>query len=265
MKSNFKNKIITSKRVVATSFVALLCLLFLLPSQLSAQYTISYNDINGAGLASSDVHACQEVIDSIHVFRVVIEEDAADNTKIEIDFPVGMEYLNGSLVIIDQIGGITATTIPGSGSVEISLFPSDLNAGDEVTIGYARYANCSAINHQSSGGTFKDNIIVSGDIGTVSENNPALANYDLLVPAISLFNEGPITTPVGSTVTREINIINGGLGFLTTTLLEIDDMTGTSTVSLTTANGTTITGTTCLLYTSPSPRDQRGSRMPSSA
>ena len=25
------------------------------------------------------------------------------------------------------------------------------------------------------------------------------------------------------------------------------------------------TGTTCLLYTSPSPRDQRGSRMPSSA
>ena len=29
--------------------------------------------------------------------------------------------------------------------------------------------------------------------------------------------------------------------------------------------GTIVEGTSCLLYTSPSPRDQRGSRMPSSA
>ena len=29
--------------------------------------------------------------------------------------------------------------------------------------------------------------------------------------------------------------------------------------------GSRTTGNTCLLYTSPSPRDQRGSRMPSSA
>ena len=31
------------------------------------------------------------------------------------------------------------------------------------------------------------------------------------------------------------------------------------------ADGTTLVVMTCLLYTSPSPRDQRGSRMPSSA
>ena len=219
-------------------------LLLVIQSQLSAQYSISYSDSNGVNLANNDVHACQEVIDSIHAVRVIIEDDAADNTKIEIDFPTGMSYLTGSLVILDQIGGITVTTISSSSSIEIVLNPSDLNAGDEITFGYARYANCSAINHQNNGGTFKDIITVSGDAGTVVENNPALSNYDLLVPAISLFNEGAITTTVGSTVTREVSIVNGGLGFLKSTEFSINDQTGTITTSLTTANGTTLTPTT---------------------
>ena len=221
-----------------------LLLLFVFQTNGIAQYTISYSDANGVQLPSADIHACQEVSDSIQAVRVVIDDDAADNAVIDIDFPTGISYLDGSIFILDQVGGITMTTISTVSGIKVHLEPADLNEGDEITIAYSHYANCTAINHQSSGGTFKDNISVSGDAGTVVENNPALANYDLLVPAISLFNEGPITTAVGSTVTREINIINGGLGFLKTTQLSIDDQTGTNTISLTTANGTTISPTT---------------------
>ena len=41
--------------------------------------------------------------------------------------------------------------------------------------------------------------------------------------------------------------------------------TTTVTYTITDLSGLVVTCTVCLLYTSPSPRDQRGSRMPSSA
>ena len=61
-----------------------------------------------------------------------------------------------------------------------------------------------------------------------------------------------------------------------TQLLDITSVTGIATVSILTvgvtptAGGVGVASTSyiknvCLLYTSPSPRDQRGSRMPSSA
>jgi len=215
-------------------------------SQLSGQYSILYTDAAGSELPNNDVHSCQVVTDSLHVIRILIDDDAADNTGILINFPTGMDYLDGSLVLLDQVGGlsITASTSSSPGSIDFTISPADLSAGDEITFGYSRYANCAAINHQSTGGTFKDYIAVSGAAGIVFEDNPAFANYDLLVPAISLFNEGPITTSVGSTVTREISIVNGGLGFLKESTLKIDDQTGTNTISLVTANGTTLTPTT---------------------
>ena len=68
---------------------------------------------------------------------------------------------------------------------------------------------------------------------------------------------------VSSTATAEVANVN-------------DDPTGSVTISGTVAEDSVLTaantladddgmGTVCLLYTSPSPRDQRGSRMPSSA
>ena len=45
--------------------------------------------------------------------------------------------------------------------------------------------------------------------------------------------------------------------------VSVDDIDGTTVVSLYGLAGASFD--TCLLYTSPSPRDQRGSRMPSSA
>jgi len=215
-------------------------------SELSGQYSILYTDAAGTHLPNNDVHSCQEVSDSIHVIRVVIEDDAADNTGILINFPTGMDYLEGSLALVNQIGGLTisASTSSSPGSIDFTVSPADLHEGDEITFSYSRYANCAAINHQSSGGTFKDYLAVAGAAGVVFEDNPAFANYDLLVPAISLFNEGPITTSVGSTVTREISIVNGGLGFLKESSLKIDDQTGTNTTSLVTASGTTLTPST---------------------
>lgn len=242
MKLILTNSSSTRRRQCLIGIVGSLIFLFLVQTQSTAQYTISYSDETGLQLPNNDVHSCQVVTDSIHAIRVVIEDDAADNATIELDFQSGMSYLDGSMTILDQSGGITITTISySSGShVEISLSPSDLNAGDEITIAYSRYADCGAISHQSNGGTFKDEVLVSGDAGIVVESNPALANYDLLVPAISLFNEGAITTTVGSTVTRDISIVNGGLGFLKEASFTIDDMTGTNTLSLTSVNGTTI-------------------------
>ena len=224
----------------------LLVLIFIGIAQVSGQYSISYSDSSGNPLPNQDVHACQEVADSIHVIRIVINDDAADNTGILINFINGMDYLDGSLILVDQIGGLSISEGTGSspGSIDLVISPPDLNAGDEITFGYSRYANCTAINHQTAGGTFKDYIAVSGGAGVVFEDNPAFANYDLLVPAVSLFNEGPITTTVGSTVTREISIVNGGLGFLNEAELSIDDQTGTNTLSLETQNGTILTPTT---------------------
>ena len=49
------------------------------------------------------------------------------------------------------------------------------------------------------------------------------------------------------------------------TMGHIDHGKTTLTAAITKVLGDNVEGSACLLYTSPSPRDQRGSRMPSSA
>ena len=59
----------------------------------------------------------------------------------------------------------------------------------------------------------------------------------------------------GNTVASTSGVLSGVVAGDTVTLTSTGDFTDKNAA----------TGKTCLLYTSPSPRDQRGSRMPSSA
>ena len=86
--------------------------------------------------------------------------------------------------------------------------------------------------YQAGGGIFKDEILVETDAGNVQDVDPNLNSYDLLVPSISMFGEGPITANVGTSVTRNITITNGGLGWLESLTFYIVDGTGTMTTQL---------------------------------
>ena len=82
--------------------------------------------------------------------------------------------------------------------------------------------------------------------------------------ASTTFN-GPVRSEKGFQVATK----NATTGAVTTRMSSgMPDLTGLSKADVATASSLTLAADTisiCLLYTSPSPRDQRGSRMPSSA
>ena len=93
------------------------------------------------------------------------------------------------------------------------------------------------------------------------------------LPTVSIDPVGPICEDASATLTA-----NGGTGTYVWTGDGLNTTTGQTvvasnltagtydySVTVTDANGCTNTAETCLLYTSPSPRDKRQSRMPSSA
>ena len=91
---------------------------------------------------------------------------------------------------------------------------------------------------------------------------------------VSLNDEGTIDsgeTPESITMTETAEGIQTVTEFAVVSVITMDDTSGTvaitggETLKATGMTTTSSDGKTCLLYTSPSPRDKRQSRMPSSA
>ena len=164
------------------------------------------------------------------------------------DLGVSGTITNSGDINIDGGGSASATnlevqstgaTLTGGGTLTLS----GLNAG--VTAGVSG-AGALTIGDQT----------VQGD-GSLGRNTIAIINSaDGLID--SNLDEGILlidaNTAGGLTNSGAIQASNGGT--LTINGTEVDNAGGTITAQA---------GSTCLLYTSPSPRDQRGSRMPSSA
>ncbi len=239
--------------------VFLLLALFILQFEtaVQAQYTILYNDAGGNPLLTEDVNTCQS-FDEVNSARLIIVSDGADNTSVTLTMPTGVSYVDGSVMLVSESGGlnIVQTTFDPINPV-FSITPADLNSGDEITFSWAREADCDAVDYLMSGGTFKDVVEVSGDAGSITENNVNLNTYDVLVPSLSMFGEGPITANVGTSVMRGLTITNGGQGRLSEFTFYIIDGPGTTTTQLETSAGTVLTPSSViddtLIYTIDGP------------
>ena len=218
-------------------------ILFLCTTNASAQYNILYTDGNNNPLLTDDISVCQSEV-FYNTARIIIGSNSADNSSFTITMPPGVEYVPGCMSVLNTNAGITVTesNISDLNSPVFTLQPSDLSAGDQVTIQYCRVADCAATAHQMNGGTFKDEIEVCGDAGCTIDDDPSLNSYDLMTPSLSMSSDGPITAQVGTNVCRNITLTNGGQGYLDSIKYYTIDGTGTTTTSMTTVpTGTVLT------------------------
>ena len=210
---------------------------------LSSQYSIVYNGPTGDNLENHNVNVCQNSDGDKAQVRLVITSDDAAIAQVAVAFPTGVQYIPGSLSLVDQMGGLNIAefNISNLSNPIFAVTASNLTIGNEITFQYSRVASCDAIDFQAQGGVFKDLITVDDGNVTIVEDDEFLASYDILTPALSMFNNGAITGTVGSDVESEIRIVNGGLGFLSELNFVINDNIGTKTNSLQTSTGTTVT------------------------
>ena len=104
-----------------------------------------------------------------------------------------------------------------------------------------------------------NNVVVSGQFAFAAAGPQGIVIVDLSVPQVA-----GVVAPVGGTGSIDDVSIDGDLLFA----LDASGIGGLSVFSIANpAQPVLVSGpvSVCLLYTSPSPRDQRGSRMPSSA
>lgn len=215
---------------------------FCMPFLGYSQASIFYTNDTGFALPNEDVQACLDRDDMPNQARILFTNDAADNASITIQMPTGISYRAGTINVVNQQGGlsIVEADISDLSAPVFNIMPADLSANNEITIEWARFASCDAVDFQMMSGIFKDAITLDTDAGQVVEDDLTVNTYDLLVPSLSMFSQGAITTALGSTVTRDITITNGGLGDLENFTFYIKDGTGTATTQLATADGTVI-------------------------
>ena len=129
-------------------------------------------------------------------------------------------------------------------------------SGAEITIGTGEKVFVYTDGAGTGAAVFNANPTEAG-AGTVSSVDVSGGSTGLS------YSGGPITSSGTITMAGTLVVANGGTGL---TSLVNADIASATTVDLTSATGNVavITGT-CLLYTSPSPRDRQKSRMPSSA
>ena len=97
-----------------------------------------------------------------------------------------------------------------------------------------------------------DDIIIGARFADANGNNNAGESYVVFGSAMRF----------GASL--DLSALNGTNGFVINGI-DASDFSGASVSAAGDVNGDGIDDIICLLYTSPSPRDQRGSRMPSSA
>ena len=153
-----------------------------------------------------------------------------------------------TLTLVVGSNNRSANFASGSGLTELVL-QYTIQAGDTDSDGISIRANAIALNS----GTIKD---AAGNNATLTHS--ALSdnsNYkvDTTAPSVNSLTISDSLLTVGETATVTLVLSEAVIEFSSSADIDIANLD----------NGTA--SGTCLLYTSPSPRDQRGSRMPSSA
>ena len=186
------------------------------------------------------------------------------------------DYTLTQLVTINNasIGAITLSTtnvaLSGSSTNLASALDGTINSTGAVTVTNNDYtvAQLKTINAGTSGTITLNttNVLLSGDstdiaaafAGTVTEHTGAITitNNDYTVAELKTINAE--TTGAITLNTTNVALSGDSTDIVAAFAGTVTEHTGQITV---TNNDYTV----CLLYTSPSPRDQRGSRMPSSA
>ncbi len=226
------------------SFGLMLLLAFGALTTATAQVAvISYSAAGGAPLLKQDVVACDGM--AFNQVRIVVTNNSADNMLVTIDLPPGVFYETGSITTISQLGGLSVaeSNISNLNAPVFAISPGNLSSGNEIVLQWDRRADmgCDAYNHLQGGGTFKDEIYVVTDGGNVEDVNPSLNSYNLLAPSLSMTGPAPVTTIVGSTLTRmPITITNGGQGYLSNYTFFIVEGAGLNTTQLETSPGGTV-------------------------
>ena len=161
-----------------------------------------------------------------------------------------IDYNGGSVKRFDSDGNFLGIFIDGISFAEgVDFLPND-----DILIGDG---NNSAVNRYASDGTFIEVFIESGAGDLLTPNAIVRREIPLAVDENPIANS-KVTPTVGTLFTIEID----DTSILDT--ITVYNILGQRMDTLNLQN-TTLQWNACLLYTSPSPRDQRGSRMPSSA
>ena len=133
-------------------------------------------------------------------------------------------------------------------------------------------ASTNAMQVMASDGTTLANMriaegVVSTDAVTKAQLDASVANVTTNAYNITLGSggDGSFTSPGAVTSLTGSTSVSESIDRLNETMENIRNSTYVKSVDATVDNSSGGNPLTCLLYTSPSPRDQRGSRMPSSA
>ena len=143
----------------------------------------------------------------------------------------------------------------GSGST--SLFGSDVD-GDDLSYSIAGGSDITATLDGSDISFTPPADYNGSETFTVSVSDGELTDSQSITVTVNAVNDAPVLSSIGDRETSEDEPLN--------ILLSAFDIEGDP-LSFSVSGGDEITTTLngCLLYTSPSPRDISGSRMPSSA
>jgi hypothetical protein len=153
---------------------------------------------------------------SLLTVRVDVSVASTGNNVVTITLPPGVTYVPGS---VTKTGGTPALTIADLGGTPsaptFQLGPNTLAAGNFIIFTIQRQAGCASRTHALGGGTFKDNVSVTGTAGTTVENDPALNPYNVNFPSFVLTQPAPVTNAYvgpGHSFNRTFTITNGADG-----------------------------------------------------
>ena len=172
-------------------------------------------------LSPADLGMCGGINNSYDTVSIIAKKNGLSNFEIVFglnNIP-GLSFVPGSASIISQPGGYGIIEDLTNGVTIPKFLISNLsnwNLTDEVVFVFQRQADCDAVAYVQGGGIMKDEHTISySDNGTLKVDGDvdhSISSYDLLYASLSIQALSTITTNVGETVIRPVNVIQGGLG-----------------------------------------------------
>ncbi|WP_236978983.1 DUF11 domain-containing protein, partial [Membranihabitans maritimus] len=219
-------------RSIYFQIISLLTLVGIIHFEADAQVTVTFPQL------PEPIVVCES--ESLLTFRVQVETGGEGLSSVDINLPLGISYVLGSLTITDNSGfTLTEGTIVdlNEPSFVISGSPS---MGDYVEATILKTGDCEASSNASMGTTYFDSLLVDFTTGSFDTTS---SNYNVLYGDLFLQYESPANTSVSSRPTdtcRDIRITNGGNGYLTRLTHRVIPQPGLQSYTLS-FNGTDLT------------------------